>query len=93
VSLETKVPLSDRAWAKIVGVYIDKAEEAQIDPNSRTAGFFSIVPGKYLALLLDGEKLLCTKQIIFRREHAHLTLSLSADGCTAKGDSLAEPVE
>jgi len=88
VSTDSKSRLSDHAWVKAVGVYADGTEVAQVDPVTGVAGLYSIVPGRIIILILDGEKLICTQQINFLREHAHLALSLTPDGCKAQGDSL-----
>ena len=93
VNVDSRMRLTDQTWIKAVGVYTNDWEVAQVDPRRFQAGLFSIVPGRYLVLLLDGEKLICTQQIRFLREHAHLALSLSTEGCKAQGDSLLKVVQ
>ena len=66
VDADSAANIADHAWIKAVGVYMDDSEVAQIDSQSHSAGLFSIVPGRYLILLLNGEKVICTQQINFR---------------------------
>jgi hypothetical protein len=80
---ETK--LAEKTWIKIVGVYVDRMEVARVSPSG-TAGFFDVVPGKYL-MLLFGDGLVCTKEIEFLKAPADLELSISAESCKVQSQS------
>jgi hypothetical protein len=98
VSVETdaETHLSDHAWVKVVGVYIDNAEVDQLNPQTHEASFYEIVPGRYLVLLLDGNKIICTRPIEFAGEfqsHAKMKLSVAAGSCKVDGLGSVRPVE
>lgn len=92
ISADSARQLSPQAWVKLVGVYRDRNEIDRIDPQSHTASFYDVVPGRYLILLIDGEKLACTKQIDFLESPAHLELSLSKEGCKAESFSSVQTI-
>ena len=90
VSVETdaEAHLSDQAWVKVVGVYVDSAEVDKINPQTHTADFYAIFPGRYLVLLLDGDKIICTRAVEFLPEfqsHTKMKVSVSSAGCKVDG--------
>jgi len=90
ISVETdaETHLSERAWVKVVGVYVDSAEVGKVNPQTRVADFYRIVPGRYLVVLLDADKIICTKAVEFLQEfqaHARMKVSVSAAGCKVDG--------
>jgi hypothetical protein len=98
ISVETdaETHLSDQAWVKIVGVYVDSAEVDRLNPRTHEASFYKIVPGRYLVLLLDGNKIICTRPIEFAGEfqaHAKMKLSVAAGSCKVDGLGSVRPVE
>jgi hypothetical protein len=96
VDTEAGTHLSDRAWVKVVGVYVDSAEVDRINPQTNAAGFYSIVPGRYLVMVLDDDKIVCAKAVEFLEEfqaHAEMKLSVSAAGCKADGLGSTRPLD
>lgn len=75
---------SPKTWVKIVGVYLDHSETGKVDPESHSAMFYDLVPGRYLVLILSGKKLSCTKQVDFFGAHTGLDISISQKSCTAR---------
>jgi len=98
ISVETdaETHLSDQAWVKVVGVYVDSAEVDELNPQTHVASFYKIVPGRYVVLLLDGNKIICAKPIEFAGEfqaHAKMKLSVAAGSCKVDGLGSIRPVE
>ena len=98
VSVETAAGthLSDRAWIKAVGVYVDSAEVDELNPQTHLAGFYRIVPGRYIVILLDDDKIVCTKAVEFLQEfqpHAKMKMSVSAAGCKVDGLGSTRPLD
>ncbi len=98
VSVETDAGsrISDRAWVKVVGVYVDSAEVDEVNPQTHLAGFYKIVPGRYIVILLDDDKIVCTKTVEFLQEfqpHAKMKMSVSADGCKVDGLGSTRPFD
>jgi hypothetical protein len=98
VSVETdaETHLSDRAWVKVVGVYVDSAEVDEVNPQTHVAGFYKIVPGRYLVILLDSDRVICTKAVEFLQElqpHAKMKVSVSASGCKVDGLGSIRPLD
>lgn len=90
ISVETNagVTLTDRAWVKIVGVYVDSAEVAKLNSESHIAAFYEIVPGRYLVTLLDEDRIICTLPFEYLWEldaHGRMKLTVSTGGCEAEG--------
>ncbi len=78
---------SGTAWIKLVGTWLDSSEVGRIRGPGGDADFYRVVPGVYLALLLDGDQLVCTSRIQFLKYPAHLQFTLVQGGCTAQADS------
>jgi hypothetical protein len=98
VSVETdpETHLSDHAWVKVVGVYVSSAEVDTISPQTHVATFYRIVPGRYLVVLLDDDKIVCTKAVEFLQEFqadAKMKLSVSAAGCKVDGLGSIRPLD
>lgn len=92
VETDSETKLSGQAWVKVVGVYVDSAEIDEVNPQTHTASFYDVVPGRYLVLLLDGDKIICTQPVEYSADpesHAKLKLSASLGGC--KVESLGSP--
>ena len=90
ISVETNagVPLTDHAWVKIVGVYIDSAEVDKLNSETHMADFYEIVPGRYLVTLLDQDRIICTLPFEYLAQldgHARMKLTVSTGGCKADG--------
>lgn len=75
---------SHDSWVDLVGVYLHTSHTDSIDPDSGEAAFYNIVPGRYIVLLLNGEKLTCLKQIDFVEVPARLQLYPANGACTIK---------
>ncbi len=96
VETDSETHLSDRAWVKVVGVYVDSAEVDEVNPHTHLAGFYRIVPGRYIVVLLDGDKIVCTKAVEFLQEfqpHAKMKMSVSAAGCKVDGLGSTRPLD
>jgi len=50
-------------WAKAVGVFVDRAETVRLDPSTGKARFFSLLPARYLVLILEEGRLRCASQV------------------------------
>jgi hypothetical protein len=88
VETDGETHLSSRTWIKIVGVYVDSAEVDEVNSQTHVASFYDIVPGRYLVILLDGDKIICTRPVEYLREfesHAKMKLSVSVGGCKVDG--------
>jgi hypothetical protein len=73
--------LSGRLWMKLMGVYMNQTELAHVDPKSGSAQFFMVFPGRFVLLVLDDNKLVCTKQMDLLSGDATLKISISSSGC------------
>lgn len=73
--------LTNGAWIKLVGAYVDRTEVDKINSESHTARFYHVVPGKYLMMLFIGDRVICTKQIEFVAASANLELTISGQSC------------
>ncbi len=98
ISVETdaEVHLSEQAWVKVVGVYVDDSEVSKINPQTHTADFYNLVSGRYLVVLLDADKIICTKAVGFSQEfqsHAKMKMSVTATGCTVDGLGSIRPLD
>ncbi len=82
-----------QAWVKVIGVYVDGREVDKLDSQSGATRFYHLEPGRFLVLLLTGERVLCTKQIDVLGPEARLELSLSGQGCKAEGLSSVKVVD
>jgi hypothetical protein len=90
ISVETdaETKLSGQAWVKVVGVYVDSVEVDEVDAQTHMASFYEIVPGRYLVMILDGDKIICTAPVEYSAEpesHAKIKLSVSLGGCQIGG--------
>jgi hypothetical protein len=90
VSVETdaETHLSEQAWVKVVGVYVNSAEVDEVSPQTHLAAFYRIVPGRYLVVLLDADRIICSKAVEFLQEfqsHAKMKLTVSNTGCKVDG--------
>jgi hypothetical protein len=85
--------LSNDVWVKLVGIYLDNSELDRIDPQSHSAKFYDIPPGRYIVLVMDGEKLACTKQIDFLEAGARLDISLMEHGCKVEEASSVRVID
>ena len=86
ISVKTDQELSSGAWIKLVGIYLDKYEIDRIEPSTRTARFYDLVPGRYFILLLTKGGVACAKQVDFLKAPAKLQLSLSRNACRVETD-------
>jgi len=93
VRRESTRQIEHKTWVKLVGLYLDTSEIDEVHPQTQSASFFSIVPGRYFLLVVDGESLACAKQIDFLESHAQLELTLSKEGCKAERTSSAKVLE
>jgi hypothetical protein len=96
VETDAETQLSDQAWVKVVGVYVDSAEVDAVSPQTHSAAFYRIVPGRYLVVLLDSDKIICTKAVEFLQEfqpHAKMKVSVSAAGCKVDGLGSIRPLD
>lgn len=73
---QARSQISSEAWVKIIGIYTSVSEADRIDSQTHSARFYDPQPGRYLLLLLDGEKVVCTKQIAIEAPKAQLRLVL-----------------
>jgi hypothetical protein len=73
--------LSHVMWVKTVGVYLDTSETERIDPQSNSAAFYTVVPGRYILFILTGNRVICMKQVMLQGPHARLKLSISEQSC------------
>ena len=88
VKTDAETKLSGQAWVRVVGVYVDSVEVDEVDPQTHMASFYEIVPGRYLVMILDGDKVVCTAPVEYSAEpesHAKITLSVSLGGCQVGG--------
>lgn len=92
VSSESNHKLLDSGWVKIVGLYSNGQELDRIDPQSRSARFYDVTPGRLLVIVIAGDKLACTQQIDVLGPEARLDLSLSEHGCEARGQNAVSVV-
>src|ERR1700690_1889077 len=73
-------------WAKLVGVYSEESETAKLDPRTGRAGWYNIVPGRYLLILLRESQTVCVKEIDFLESPAEIRLG---SGCSVESTSNA----
>jgi len=88
VDTNSEIHLSEQAWIKVVGVYVDSAEVGKINSQTHTADLYNVIPGTYLVVLLDADKIICTKAVEFSQEfqaHARMKVSVTASGCMVDG--------
>lgn len=76
--------MEPKTWVKLSGVYLDVSEVDKVHEGTDSADFFSVVPGKYMLLVLKGQYVTCARQIDFLEAHAQLDVSVGAHACTAK---------
>ena len=76
-------------WAKLVGVYSEHSETARLDPRTGKAGWYNIVPGRYLLLLFQEAQTVCVKEIDFLKSPAAIRLG---SGCSVESTSNARVV-
>jgi hypothetical protein len=83
----SKKYISGHRWVEVLGVFSDFRETDRIDSETKMARFYyyGLVPGKYVMLLFDGDKSVCTIQLDILGPEARLALSVSEQGCEAKG--------
>lgn len=87
INTSSRVRLADNSWIKLVGMYVDSSEIDRIEARNRSASFYEIVPGRYVLLVLEGEKLACARPIEIVELPARIELSLSANECSAGAGS------